>query len=533
MDCSFNDFWCLTASQIYEIMANKNINMSKLRQIIKLYCQRQGTRTISNITGVSRNTVKKYISQFRDLKVPREEVFLLNDPDLDTLFHVHPITEGSERLKELYAFFPYAENKLKRPGMTLLLLWKEYYEQQPGRYENTAFYSHYKKWKGQSHPSMHMVHKAGDKMFVDYAGKKLPLTDPSTGEIKQMEVFVAILGASQLTYVEAIGSQDMEDFINACQNALHYFGGAPAAIVPDNLKAAVIKSSRYEPRLNNNFEAFADHYGMVVLPARTYKPKDKALVEGAVKITYNRIYTKLQERTFTLLKEMNEAIFDCLTNHNQSDFQGRDYSRIEQFDEMEKATLQALPAMRFAMRDVALVKVMKHGHICLHCDKHYYSVPYKYIGENVKILYSKAKVEIYLKLELIATHDRIKIPHQYTTEPLHMATYHQYLTDWNPERFLSEAYLIHEDVGMFIEQVIKRKAHPEQAYKSCQGILSFAKRVGHERLIKACRRAHSYEQFHYKGIENILQRNLDQYEIEEEPISMPSHDNIRGENNYK
>ena len=514
-------------------MANKNIEMSKLRQIIKLYSQRKGTRTISEITGVSRNTVKKYLALYKELTIPKEQLFLLNDEDLDILFNIQLIPEVNGRLKELYDFFPYAEKKLKRPGVTLLLLWREYYGQQPGRYENTAFYKHYKKWKGQSHPSMHIVHKAGDKMFVDYAGKKLPLVDPSTGEITSVEVFVAILGASQLTYVEAIESQSMEDFINACQNALHYFGGAPAAIVPDNLKAAVIKSSRYEPKLNDNFEAFADHYGMVVLPARTYKPKDKALVEGAVKITYNRIYTGLQERTFTSLGEMNEAIFALLTGHNQSDFQGRDYSRIEQFDEMEKATLQPLPVLRFEMRDVAKVKVMKHGHVCLHCDKHYYSVPYKFIGLEVKILYSKAKVEIYHKQVLIATHNRIKTSHQYTTEPLHMASYHQCLTDWNPNHFLTEAYLIHKDVGLFIDQVIKRKAHPEQAYKSCQGILSFAKRAGKERLIKACRRAHLCEQFHYLGIENILKNNLDRYDIEDEPNGMPSHGNIRGENYYK
>jgi transposase len=514
-------------------MANKNIEMSKLRQIIKLYSQHQGTRTISDITGISRNTVKKYLAQYRELKTPKEELLRLNDPDLDNLFHVQPDTEMSGRMKELYDFFPYAEKQLKRPGLTLLMLWREYHGQGPGRYENTAFYKYYKRWKGQSHPSMHIVHKAGDKMFVDYAGKKLQIVDALTGEIKAVEVFVAILGASQLTYVEAVESQDMEDFINACQNALHQFGGAPAAIVPDNLKAAVVKSSRYEPQLNNNFEAFAEHYGMVVLPARTYKPKDKALVEGAVKITYNRVYTTLQERIFTTLKEMNEAIFACMSSHNQSDFQGRDYSRIEQFDEMEKATLQPLPAMRYLMRDVALVKVMKHGHVCLHCDKHYYSVPYRFIGLKVKILYSKEKVEIYHKLELIATHDRIKSHHQYTTEPLHMATYHRYLTDWNPNRFLTEAYRIHEDVGMFIDQVIKCKAHPEQAYKSCQGILSFAKRVGHERLIKACRRAHLCEQFHYKGIENILQRNLDQYDMEDEPAGMPPHDNIRGEDYYQ
>lgn len=515
-------------------MANKNIEMSKLRQIIKLYCQHQGTRVISEMTGVSRNSIKKYIAEYKLLKRPWEDLSTLNDQELDSVFHCEPPHEIPQRLKDLYAFFPYAEKRLKQTGMTLLLLWKEYSEKHLDGYQSSGFYRQFSLWKGRSHPSMRMVHKAGDKMFVDYAGKKLQITDVSTGEIIPVEVFVAILGASQLTYVEAVASQNMEDFIMACQNALHYFGGVPAAIVPDNLKSAVTQSSRYEPQMNENFEAFADHYGMVVLPARAYKPKDKSLVEGMVKITYTKVYTQLHDRIFTSMKELNEAILICLQNLNQLSFQGRDYSRREQFDEMEKLVLQPLPATRFEIRQQSIVTVAKNGHVCLHFDKHYYSVPFGFIGKKIKILYTRHKVDIYYKLEVIASHDRDKSPHQYTTKKEHMATYHQYLTDWNPGRFLEEAHKIHNDVGIFIEQVILRKAHPEQAYKSCQGILSFARRVGSERLILACQRAYLCEQFHYKGIENILQRNLDQFEIEQEnPIQMPSHENIRGEEYYQ
>lgn len=514
-------------------MANKIINMSKLRQIIKLYFHHTGTRKISEATGVSRNTIKKYIRKFRSLKTTWEELSGLSDKEIEELLNEEPIPKPSERQQKLFAYFPYAEKRLKQRGMTLQLLWKEYAEKNPGGYKSSGFYKHFKQWKRRSHPSMHMVHKAGDKMFVDYTGEKLQIADPETGEVTSVEVFVAILGASQFTYVQAVESQDMEDFIMCCENALHFFGGVPSAIVPDNLKSAVTKTSRYEPQLNENFEAFADHYGMSVLPARTYKPKDKSLVEGAVKIIYNRIYTNLYGRVFSLLKELNEAILENLEKHNGLNFQGRNYSRKEQFEEMEKFALQELPDERFEMRQQAIVTVMKNGYVCLHCDKHYYSVPYSYIGKKIKLLYSKSRIEIYYKYSLIATHDRTKSPHNYTQEPTHLASYHLILTDWNTDKFLSEAHQIHNDVGLYIEQVILRKPHPEQAFKSCQGILSFAKRLGEQRLISACRRAHGYGQYHYKIIETILQRNLDQYDVEDNPNDMPTHENIRGEEYYK
>jgi transposase len=516
-------------------MANKNIEMSKLRQILKFSVgHHQGTRTVRDLTGVSRTTIQKYIEQYRALKIPWSELSKLSDKDLQDLFSKESIiVDPPEREKELYSFFPQVEKRLKQPGMTIQKLWKEYSDKHIDAFQSTGFYKHYRIWKGRSHPSMHMVHKAGDKMFVDFTGKKLEVIDVITGEIRSVEVFVSILGASQLTYVMALESQDISDFIMGCENALHFYGGAPAAIVPDNLKSAVTKTSRFEPSINQNFEAFADHYGMVVLPARAYKPKDKSLVEGAVKLAYNRIFTNLHDQKFYSLEEVNKAIMRHLENHNAAFFHGRDYSRINQFEEMEKQTLQPLPLMRFEMRESVLVTVMKNGHVCLHCDKHYYSVPYINIGKKVKIFYSKTTIDIYYKYELIASHQRIKSQYNYTTEPTHMATYNLHLADWNPQRFIDEANKIHNDVGLYIELVISKKPHPEQAYKSCQGILSFAKRIGHQRLINACRRAHQCGVYQYKIIESILQRNLDQYEIEENLSQMPFHDNIRGEDYYK
>jgi transposase len=256
-------------------MANKPIQMSKLRQVLKLHCQGQSKLHISKSTGLSRNTVKKYLNILVGLKTTWEEVSRLSDKDLDELFCKEPEEIADERVATLHLFFKENEKRLQQRGVTVLRLWEFYKRDYVGGFSRTTFYHHYNLWRRRAKPSMHMQHKAGDKVFVDYTGEKLHVLDEQTGEIKPVEVFVAILGASQLTYVEAVESQKVEDLIGSCENGLHYFGGSTNAIVPDNLKSAVTKTNRYEPKLNENFEAFADHYNMTVLPARAYRPKDR------------------------------------------------------------------------------------------------------------------------------------------------------------------------------------------------------------------------------------------------------------------
>ena len=515
-------------------MANKPIHMSKLRQVLKLHCQGQNKLQISTVTGLSRNTVKKYLNILIGLKVTWEEVNRLTDKDLDELFCKEPEAILDERLSSLHDFFKDNDKRLRQRGMTLLRLWMLYERDRTDAYGRTAFYNYYSLWKRRASPSMHMEHKAGDKMFVDFTGEKLQVVDVLTGEIKKVEVFVAILGASQLTYVEAVETQRVEDFITCCENALHFFGGSPNAIVPDNLKSAVIKTNRYEPKLNENFAAFADHYGMAVLPARAYKPKDKALVEGAVKITYIKIFASLPEELPTSITELNENIHAHLSTHNNNLFKGRSYSRMEQFVEMEQPTLQPLPQKRFELRRSLLATAMKNGHVCLSVDKHYYSVPFAYISKRLRILYSKSLVEIFYKYELIASHKRMRSAHNYTTDATHMASQHKVMAEWSPDYFMSRAKLIGVDVEYYISQVLIKKQHPEQAYKSCQGILSFAKRVGDQRLIKACQRAHACGLYHFRAIEDILHKGLDLFDIEQEQqLTMPSHENIRGNNYYQ
>lgn len=518
-------------------MANKIITMNKIRQIIRLYTQCKGKTFISGQTGVARNTVKKYIRKFKQLKLTNQDIQELSDQQLSELFGRPPLVKDpSKRQEDLLAFFPYMDKALRQKGVTRQKLWKEYLEKHPDGYRYTRYCIYYSQWQSKVNPVMHIVHKAGDKLFIDFAGEKLQIADRQTGEIQEVEIFVAILGASQLTYAEACMSQKKEDFITACENALHYLGGVPQAIVSDNLKSAVVKSDKYEPTLNESFEDFADHYQTALLPTRAYRPRDKALVEGAVKILYTRIYANMPQELYGSLTDLNEAIRHHLEGHNDTKMQGRHYSRRQQFDEIEKKTLQPLPMQRYEFKKQMIATVMKNGHVSLGEDKHYYSVPFKYISRKVKIIYSKTTVEIYYKYERIALHQRLRSPYNYTTVAEHMASTHRFVSEWSAEKFIGWAQSIHPDVRLFIERILDKKQHEEQAYKSCVGVLSLVKKVGKERLINACKRAIEYGYYNYKTIQTILEKGLDNYnETPEEngQMQMPLHENIRGENYYE
>src|SRR5476649_19350 len=516
-------------------MANLTISMSKIRKILKMYSQQRAIMTIAAQADASRNTVKKYIAAFNDSGFTFEEVNALNDKELEDLFGKSKEHPPNARMQSMLRCFPHVDKELKRTGVNRQMLWEAYYKEFPDGYQYSQFCFYYNQWKARVNPTMHMDHKAGDKLYVDFAGEKMGITDKDTGEITPVEVFVAILGASQLTYVEAVLSQQKEDFIAACEDALHYYGGVPSAIVPDNLKAAVTKSNRYEPTLNETFADFADHYSTTILPARAYRPRDKALVEGAVKIMYSRIYAPIRKATYHTLAELNTAIKEALEVHNSQLLKGRNYSRRLQFEEVERETLSPLPALRYEFKKQHQATVMKNGHVCLGIDKHYYSVPYRFIGRKVKILYSRSNMEVYYHYERIAMHKRIKSPYSYTTDKDHLATTHRFVTEWTPDKFLEWAASIHEDVRLYILKILDRKQHPEQAYKSCLGILGFAKKAGDDRLIMACQRGLSYGLYSYKTIQTILENKMDNYEesIFADELPMPNHDNIRGKDYYK
>lgn len=516
-------------------MPNNPISMIKIRQILRLHFQGRSKVQIAAQTGIARNTLKKYLKEFTASNLTFEELSGLSDKDLEDLFIKPEDRPVNERLQLLFSLFPAIDKELKKKGVTRELLWAEYRRTHPDGLGISQFKHYYAQWKSQVNPTMHLEHKAGDKLYVDFAGDKLALVDPQTGELQPVEVFVAILGASQFTYVEAVKTQQKEDFIAACENALYFYQGVPAAIVPDNLRSAVTKSSKYEPVLNETFADFAEHYSTAILPARAYRPRDKALVENAVRIIYTRIYAQIRKEHYYDLKSLNTAIWTALETHNNAFLRGRNYSRKQQYEEIERAAMMPLPPLRYELKQQLYATVAKNGHIGLGPDKHYYSVPYRFIGRKVKVLYSRQNVEIYYKYERIALHTRTKSPYNYTTDPDHLASSHRFVSEWNADKFINWATDIDEDVKLYILKVLDRKQHPEQAYKSCMGILGFAKKVGYERLIKACQRALGYGSYNYKTIQAILEKELDKKPSPDETdqLKMPFHDNIRGENYYQ
>lgn len=516
-------------------MANKMTDMSKIRKVIRLHYKGESNLFISRYLSLSRNTVKKYIALYKMLNLSINDIEQKSDAELEQLFSNTQAEFIPPHYQAVFNFFPYMERQLKKVGITKQQMWEEYYRKHPDGLKVSQFCNLYRAWSKKVNPVMHMNHKAGDKLFIDYAGKTLEIVDPETGEVQEVQFFVAILGASQYTYAEASMSQKKEDFIASVENSLHFYGGVPAAIVPDNLRSAVTKSSRYEPILNETFHDFADHYDTTILPARAYKPRDKSLAEGAVKILYRRIYPAVKSKTFFSLKELNAAIWEALKEHNNKKLTGRPTSRLQLFNQDEKHKLSPLPVKRYEIKQIAVVTVMQNGHVSLSKDKHYYSVPYQYIRKKVKIVYTTTTVEVYHKYNRIAVHKRIISPYNYTTVKEHLASTHRFVTDWRPQRFIDWAASIDDSVKEFIMKLLEKKQHPEQAYKSCVGVLSFSKKVGNERLINACKRALDHEVYNYRIIQNILQRGLDKLSEEpaEQQTKLPMHQNIRGDKYYK
>ena len=514
-------------------MANKRINMSKVRKVIQLYEAGKSKLFISNYLSVARNTVKKYLALYQILGLRLEDINRRTDAELESLFISNAEVELSPRMKKLYAFFPYMDRQLKKTGVTKMSMWEEYIEMHAEGYRSSQFCEHYMRWGNKVSPLMHMTHKVGDKMYVDYAGKTLEVEDEDTGQIQQVQFFVSILGASQYTYAEASPSQKKGDFIASIENALHYFEGVPAAVVPDNLRSAVTKSDRFEPTINDTLLDFAEHYQTTVLPARAYKPRDKSLAEGAVKILYQRIYPKLRQETFYSIESLNKRIWELLEEHNNKKLTGRPFSRLQLFNEDEKNKLAALPIERFEIRHQAFATVLRNAHVLLGLDKHYYSVPYQYIRKKVKLLYTSSSVEIYHKYNRIAVHKRNPRQYYYTTVTEHLATTHQFLKQWSPQGFIDKAGAIGPSVEELVVKILEHKQHPEQAYKSCMGVLSLEKKVGTQRLVNACKRALEHGIHNYRILQNILEKGLDRLDEQDlDTDQLPTHNNIRGNNYY-
>ena len=513
-------------------MSGITIEMSKVKQIIRMYESGVCKKEIARRLSISKNTVKDYIKKINAQDVSIPEILSKETPELERLF-ISSIFQD-KRYIELASQFEYFERELKRTGVTRDILWHEYKAKYPDGYSYSQFCYHFAIWRKGSNASMHMEHKPGDKLFIDFVGTKLSYVDRQTGEIIPVEVLITCLGYSQLIYVQACCDQTRDSFVSGCENALYYYGGAPKAVVPDNLKSAVTHASRYEPEINKMYQEFANHYGMYVYPARSRAPQDKSLVEKAVSIVYSRIYAPLRNRTFFSIDEINQAVWDLLNSLNEANFQGKPFSRRDLFEKEEKHLLSPLPHEGFEIRDSVRVTLMKNSYVLLRKDMHYYSAPFRYIGKKVKMVYGNRTVSIYFQGERIAFHKRDPRPYKYTTNLDHLPSTHRFVAQWSPEKFISWAASIDKDVELYIQGIFDRKPYPEIAYRSCVGILSLAKKKGKDRLINACRRGLFYQSFGYKIILDILKKGLDKEPLEEQAQQkLPLHDNIRGADYYK
>ena len=512
--------------------------MVDIKHLLRLKLQGQSNRSIGRQLGINRKTIDKYIEFFHTQAQSYEELLGWSNAELNALFPKKS-NKKVKKYEELSSRFSYYERELKRPGATYLGLWQEYRQAHPGGYSYNQFKNHIRDHLGKQQVSMRIEHKFGDKLFVDYCGKKLLITDRHTGIETEVEVFVAILGGSQYIYCQASETQQLDDFLDAMSNTLEYLGGVPQAIVPDNLKSAVTKASKYEPNINRNFAAFGEHYRTVILPTRSAKPKDKPLVESAVKLVYQNIFFPLRNMVFFTLGDLNRAIREQLDLFNNKLLTNRSYSRRQLFVEEEKSKLEPLPKERFQRKIYREYKVNKEAHVWVGLDKHYYSVPYSYVGKHVQVQISHQTIEVYYNYQRIALHQRSSKTGGFTTITEHMPANIRFVKNWSMDHFTSRARQIGPHTYEYCCKIFEIKKHPEQAYKACMGILKLAQKFSNQRLEKACKRAAFYEAYAYKALEIILKKGMDQLDLEGEAatdnpvIITESHPNIRGGEYFK
>jgi transposase len=516
-------------------MAQRRTSMKKIREALRLIEEcGLSLRKTAQALSVSRPVITEYITTCKEHHISYRTSLEMPDDELESLFKIGKKAVDA-RYQHLMDNMKDYSLELASPGVTRQLLWEEYMQGAPEGYSYSQFCYHFQQWQNSQELYMRIDHKAGDKLFVDFAGKKLSIVDLATGEITPVEVFVAALGASKVIYAEGVMSQTKHDFIKAQVNALHYFGGVPAAIVPDCLKSAVIKGHRYEPDINPEYQDFARHYNTTILAARPYKPRDKALVEGSVRIVYQRIFAPLRNRVFHSLKDLNSAIREKLEELNNRTMKHLEMSRWELFRKIEKYALSLLPVEKYELRFYKRLKVQFNYHVYLSDDRQYYSVPYQHRGSHIDLLYTDSIVEMYKNNVRIALHRRNRAQFGYSTIKEHMPPQHRYRDDWNAERLLSWSARIGPYVYEAIETILTRKEHPEQGYKSSLGILNLSKEFGNDRLDKACKQALYYDRVYYKIIHTILKNkaeSLEQQELFSDTV-LPHHENIRGKEYYQ
>lgn len=513
-------------------MSGKVTTMSKIKQLIQLHDRGVSNRKIAATLGLNKGTVNEYVNKLPSIGMSTAELLHIDDPVLEGKFCAGTAAFTDSRFGEFKELLPYFERELGRKHVTRYLLWREYLEKHPSGYRYTQFCHHLNQQLVVRKATAILDHSAGERMFVDFAGERLEYVDSATGEIIKCQVFVACLPYSDYSFCMAVPSQSTDDFLYAISCALKAFGGVAQILVPDNLKAAVIKSDRYEPKLNQVLEDFANHYGFVVCPTRVRHPKDKAKVESQVRIIYSRVYAKLRNQTFYSIEELNKALSEKTLEHNQTRMQRCDYSRQERFIASEKDKLRPLPLTDFEKKYYAELKVESNCCIYLARDKHYYSVPYQHIGEKVQVIYTRTLVKIYYRSKLVATHQRT-VGHGYTTVKEHLCSTHRFYRERSAEFYINEAGKKSDTFKALIVNIFnKRNYPPELSYKTCDGLLSLSRKTNPVYFEEACQTAIEVEKFSYCFVRDLIQTRYKSSEREKyKPL--PKITEVRGKHYYK
>jgi len=511
-------------------MAQENLSMRKMEEILRLKYEMGLThREIACSCGGSASTVSTYITHAKAVGLSWPLPEGLSGEELEAL--LYPARQGSSEKQIPQPNWPKVHKEYRRKHVTLSLLWIEYRQEHPNGYGYSQFCSLYNEWKERLEPVMRQTHQPGEKLFIDYAGQTVPIVDRETGEVTAVQIFVAVMGASNYTYAEAHATQSLPNWIGAHVRTLKFLGGSPEVLVPDNLKAGVKSPHLYEPDINPTYQEFARHYGIAVVPTRSRKPKDKAKVEVGVQVVERWILARLRDRTFFSIGELNQAIAALLSELNDRTMKHLEQSRRELFVELDQPVLRPLPQQPYEYAHWKKARVHPDYHV--QYDKHYYSVPHTLIGKEVEVRATEKAIEIYHRHQRQASHVRSYARGRHTTQRDHMPPAHQYVDGWSPERFERWAGQIGPQTQEIITTALNSRAHPQQAYRSCMGILKLAKQYGDDRLEAACRCALQANIHTYKGLKNILKNNMDRLEREDPPATtLPAHANIRGEGYY-
>lgn len=514
-------------------MPQERLSMRKIMEILRLkHSQGLSNRKIAASCKIHKNTVASYLQRAEKAGISWPLPEGLSESKLYELLFPD---EG--RASPEYAPVPdwnAVHRELQRKGVTLFLLWEEYKQAHPNGYQYSWFCREYRKWRGKLDLVMRHEHRAGEQLFVDYGGHTVPIVNPSTGEVHQAEIFVAVLGASNYTYAEATWTQGLWDWINSHVRTFQHLQGVPRIVVPDNLGSGVKKAHIYEPDLNPTYQDMAKHYNLAIIPTRRRKPKDKAKAEVGVQLVSRWILARLRNHRFFSLYELNREIRRLLQQLNQKPFKKLEGCRKSLFEELDKPALQPLPTSSY---EYALwKKVRVHVDYHVEIERHYYSVPHQLVKKELDARYTQNTVEIFYKNSRVASHKRSYQKGRYTTAPEHMPKSHREYAKWTPERLTRWAAKSGPHTAELVKAIMAKKLHPQQGFRPCLGIIRLGEQYGLDRLNQACRRALILGSTNYKSVESILKNNLDRQPLPdqgEQNHQLPEHHNVRGANYYR